>query len=303
MGSDSDVRTPDGSANDAERLLSRDRCLTVLEQFPAMTWRANTTGERDWFSTAWLGFTGRTLDQEQGTGWMQGVHTDDLERCTRIWTQQHAARQPFEMEIRLLRSDGVYRWVRDSGRPFEDAGGEFLGFIGASFDITDLHEYSAELAHLASHDVLTQLLNRHGLEAELQRAIAYAQRGTESTLLFTDVDRFKACNDEFGHEFGDGVLKAIAVALKQSLREVDIVARAGGDEFAIVLWGQDSDSAREVSERLADAVMAAGRELGCDIGLSVGMAPVSSGRQVAQILAEADRAMYEAKAASDVGDQ
>lgn len=283
------------SVGDSERFAPWDWCLTLLDQFPALIWRADASGECDWFNRAWLEFTGRTMEQQYGKGWTQGVHPDDLDRCTRVWAEHFVTRKPFVMEIRLTRNDGIYRWIRDFGHPFKDADGAFLGFFGVCYDISDLREYSEELAHLASHDVLTHLLNRHAFEAELHRSIAFARRGTESTVLFADVDRFKACNDQFGHEFGDRILRAVAQAIKAALREVDVVGRVGGDEFAVVLWGQDTRRAGEVSERLVSAVAAVGRANACDIGLSVGIARVLPDGQVTQILAEADRAMYQDK--------
>ena len=292
MSDHSSVREASDWADDSERPPWRDSCLTLLEQFPALIWRANASGECDWFNGAWLEFTGRTMEQEYGKGWTQGVHPDDLDRCTRVWTEHFEARKHFVMEIRLSRHDGIYRWIRDFGRPFKDTAGAFLGSFGVCYDISDLREFSEELAHLASHDVLTHLLNRHAFEAELQRAIAFARRGTESTVLFADVDRFKACNDQFGHEFGDMIHRAVAQAIKAALREVDVVGRVDGDEFAVVLWGQDTNRAEEVSERLTSAVAAAGRAHACDIGLSVGIAPVLPDGQATEILAEADKAMY-----------
>ena len=217
-------------------------------------------------------------------GWTEGVHPDDLDRCVEIWLANLESRTPFVMDYRLTRHDGEYRWIRDYGRPFNGPDGEFAGFIGACYDITDLQELAAELAFLATHDALTGVANRRAFETEVARAIALAGRGTVSSVLFTDVDRFKVCNDQRGHEFGDRLLAEIAKAITATVREVDFVARIGGDEFAVLLWGQGAEESGAVRCRLAAAVAEAGAAHGMDIGLSIGVAAVEKGASISRIL-------------------
>jgi PAS domain S-box-containing protein len=116
---------------------AHDFHLRLLSQAPALIWRAGLDGKCDWFNETWLGFTGRTLEQERGDGWAEGVHTDDLQRCLDIYRAAFTARRPFEMEYRLRRHDGQYRWISDNGIPFHSVEGEFGGFIGYCFDITE----------------------------------------------------------------------------------------------------------------------------------------------------------------------
>ena len=269
--------------------------LTLLEEFPALIWRSTTSGVCDWFNKTWLEFTGRTTAQEYGSGWAEGVHPDDLDRCVEIWLANLESRTPFVMDYRLTRHDGEYRWIRDYGRPFNGPDGEFAGFIGACYDITDMRELAVELAFLATHDALTGVPNRSAFETEVARAIAFAGRGTVSSVLFTDVDRFKVCNDQRGHEFGDRLLTEIAKAIAATVREVDFVARIGGDEFAVLLWGQGVEESGEVRRRLAAVVAETGAAHGMDIGLSIGAAAVEAGSNTRRILSEADIRMYEAK--------
>jgi len=163
-------------------------------------------------------------------------------------------------------------------------------------DVTELRKLALELQHLATHDALTGLPNRRLFEAETERATAFAKRGTVSTILFTDVDQFKTCNDVFGHEFGDRVLREIAQGMKGVVRETDTVARIGGDEFGIVLWGQTGEAVADISQRLSRAVATIGLEHGLDIGLSIGAATLTPDADASSVLAEADSRMYEAKA-------
>lgn len=163
-------------------------------------------------------------------------------------------------------------------------------------DVTEPRRLAMELEHLAGHDALTDLPNRRYFEEETKRAVSFAGRGTVSTILFADIDRFKTCNDVFGHEFGDGVLCEIAGGMRRALRDTDTVARIGGDEFGIILWNQTGDAVPPVSKRLSDTVREIGLGHNLDIGLSIGAAVLTSGMDVSTALAEADSRMYEAKA-------
>lgn len=117
--------------------LSRNEYQTLVEQAPIMIWRANTTSECDYFNDRWLQFRGRRLEQEYGNRWTEGVHPEDLKRCLAIYLDAFDQRRPFEMEYRLQRHDGVYRWIFDTGAPFFSTKGEFLGYIGSCIDVTD----------------------------------------------------------------------------------------------------------------------------------------------------------------------
>lgn len=109
----------------------------LVERAPLLVWRAATSMECDYFNETWLQFTGRSLEQELGNGWAEGVHPDDLARCLEVYTRHFARREPFEMEYRLRRADGEYRWILDRGAPFHDDAGGFQGYIGNCVDVTD----------------------------------------------------------------------------------------------------------------------------------------------------------------------
>ena len=118
----------------------------IVEQAPLMIWRANAEAKCDYFNERWLAFTGRTLQEEVGDGWAKGVHADDLDRCMRIYHDAFSRRDAFEMEYRLRRYDGEYRWVLDRGAPIHDGNGRFVGFTGSCVDVTDRVEARAALA-------------------------------------------------------------------------------------------------------------------------------------------------------------
>ena len=117
------------------RALTATEYRLLVEHSPVMIWRAGLDARCDYFNEIWLAFTGRTLAQEMGDGWAQGVHPDDFERCVAHYLDHFHRRQPFEMEYRLRRHDGVFRWIFDRGVPFTDDAGAFAGFIGSCVDV------------------------------------------------------------------------------------------------------------------------------------------------------------------------
>ena len=119
------------------RLVTEPEYRLLVEYSPVMIWRAGVDAKCDYFNDTWLEFTGRTLEQERGDGWVEGVHPDDLDRCVKHYLDHFERRQPFEMEYRLKRHDGLYRWIFDRGCPFYDDGGAFVGFVGSCVDVDD----------------------------------------------------------------------------------------------------------------------------------------------------------------------
>jgi len=120
-----------------ERALSAIAYRLLVEHSPVMIWRSDRDANCDYFNGTWLSFTGRTLEQEMGSGWAQGVYAGDLERCVAHYMDHFRRREPFEMEYRLRRHDGVYRWIFDRGVPFTDETGGFAGFIGSCVDVEE----------------------------------------------------------------------------------------------------------------------------------------------------------------------
>jgi len=119
--------------------------LSLFEHFPTLIWRSGADARCTYFNKTWLDFTGRSLEQEVGDGWTMGVHPEDFDRCVSTYLEHFAVRTPFEMEFRLRRKDGSYRWVLSTGRPLYDQAGEFAGYISSCIDITDRRNAEAEL--------------------------------------------------------------------------------------------------------------------------------------------------------------
>ncbi len=284
----------------AERAVARARdfYLTLFEEFPTLIWRAGPQGRFDYFNRAWLQFTGRRAEEEVGEGWTQGVHPDDLPRFHDVYAGALKARSPFEMEFRIRRHDGRFRWMLNVGRPFNDLEGEFAGFLGSCYDITERKTHEQDLFYQATHDQLTGLPNRRVIETDLPRVISRAERGVDSTILALDLDRFKDVNDRWGHSAGDQVLVELGVLLRKLMRTSDLLTRLGGDEFAVLLEDIDLAEAEKFAKRLCEAV--AGRAFIPEMGdsrlsLSIGLALIRQHEIPAEVLARADKAMYRAK--------
>ena len=117
---------------------SESRFQIVADAAPVLIWMSGVDKLCTFFNKPWLEFTGRSMEQELGNGWAEGVHRDDLQNCLQVYTSAFEARQPFVMQYRLRRNDGEYRWLSDQGVPRYDAQGRFAGYIGSCVDVTDL---------------------------------------------------------------------------------------------------------------------------------------------------------------------
>ncbi len=125
--------------------LSFEEYKTLVEQAPILIWRSDTTAKCDYFNEKWLAFTGRSMEQEHGDGWTDGIHSDDYEQCLQIYTEAFKRQEIFEMQYRLRRHDNVYRWLFDRGVPFFSPTGKFAGYIGSCIDVTEKVEAQQEL--------------------------------------------------------------------------------------------------------------------------------------------------------------
>jgi PAS domain S-box-containing protein len=117
---------------------SESRFRIVADAAPVLIWMSGVDKLCNFFNKPWLEFTGRTLEEELGEGWAEGVHRDDLQKCLQVYTSAFDLRRPFVMQYRLRRHDGDYRWISDQGVPRYDAQGKFTGYIGSCVDVTEL---------------------------------------------------------------------------------------------------------------------------------------------------------------------
>lgn len=174
-------------------------------------------------------------------------------------------------------------------------------YVGTYTDITTLKEIEARLEHLAHHDALTDLPNRTLLESRLNQALKRADRHKKQVaLLFLDLDGFKRINDSLGHSAGDRVLIDIAVRLSHAIREEDVLARFGGDEFVVLIENlhqpeQASLIARQLLKTIAQSLELDGQTINLSASIGIAVAP-NHGQESHELIQNADTAMYRAKA-------
>ncbi len=205
-----------------------------------------------------------------------------------------------DFESQVHRRDGKVIWISENARAICNESGEVKHYEGTVEDITELKNYQSRIEQQANYDALTGLANRSLLHDRLQQAILTAAGyGTRLAVLVADLDRFKLINDSLGHHVGDELLREVAQRLRACVREFDTVARIGGDEFVLILNGQEEPGTvgRRV-ERILEVVSQPWRSphgdfhLTCSLG--VALYP-DDGSDAITLLKHADSAMYRAK--------
>jgi diguanylate cyclase (GGDEF)-like protein/PAS domain S-box-containing protein len=183
--------------------------------------------------------------------WEEILHPEDRERVLAENRRTNETSEPFKLEYRVIAQDGREVWVRDEAAVVRDEDGRPQNWQGVMVDITERKQAEEQVAFMAYHDMLTNLPNRRMFEEVLDLALARARRREISVVvLYLDLDNFKLVNDSLGHTAGDELLRELASRLRRAVREADVVARQGGDEFLVLL----SDLQREAGGGLPSAL-------------------------------------------------
>ncbi len=236
---------------------------------------------------------GSTMEEVFG----DGANQDDTPAHT---GPQESASHSFQMQSFWRRPDGVRRVISTSGKPVHDASGRFRGYRGTSRDISDSYSLTEELGYQASHDALTNLLNRRAFEQRLQTLLSRIKESPgEHALCYLDLDQFKVVNDTCGHVAGDELLRRLAERLQAQVRKRDTVARLGGDEFGVLLEDCPPERAWQLVSKLHECInefQFIWNEQSFHVGASIGLVPINSPETTLdELLAAADRACYVAK--------
>ncbi|MFZ5758868.1 MAG: PocR ligand-binding domain-containing protein [Thermodesulfobacteriota bacterium] len=193
----------------------------------ALIWTSGVNKLCNFFNQPWLDFTGRSMEQELGNGWVQGVHPDDLERCLKTYTTAFDRREPFDMEYRLRHHSGCYRWIQDVGTPNFNSKGEFVGYIGYCFDITTRKREEEENAQLQARLNQAQKMEAIGV---LAGGIAHDFNNILGPIIgYTEIAREDADSDsQLAYDL-DRVL-ASAHRAKDLIRHILTFSRQSGEE-------------------------------------------------------------------------
>jgi len=286
-------------------LKESDEQFRQLAQYvPQVFWITDAEQRRTLYASPnYQSVTGRPLSEleKHPRSWLAAVHEDDRQRV------QYARRQKaplgnYDVEYRVVHTDGSVRWVHDRAFPVRNAQGQVYRIAGIAEDITEAKMARERLAHLAHFDSLTGLPNRVLFNDRLRQSVAQARRNNWTLgVLFLDLDRFKLVNDTLGHATGDQLLRQVAARLTESLRPSDTVARLSGDEFAVILSELSGpQNAGHVSKKILGALAApydlGGHEVFVTVSIGITLYPTDSD-DIDTLIRNADAAMYGAKAA------
>jgi diguanylate cyclase (GGDEF)-like protein/PAS domain S-box-containing protein len=282
-----------------------ERFAETFEQAPIAMELIDLDGNFLAVNAAMCDLTGYRREELIGTASARITHPDHALRDADLRASLLRGQdQRFKLEKRLVHAAGHRVEVGAHVSLVRGEDGSPLYFVGQMLDITEHKQLERDLQHMADHDPLTGLLNRRRFEAELDRHVAHIARyGKEGATLVLDVDHFKQVNDALGHGRGDELIIDIARILQAQLRESDRTARLGGDEFAILLPGANRAQAARVASKLIEAVRREAVVLpgrgGRRVTISVGvmMFDECEGLTAADVIVDADLAMYEAKEA------
>ena len=297
-------RVATAAAVESEAREIERRYRTLVEQLPLVVYiDALDEGSSNIFTSGkiepLLGYTVEEWRTDPDL-FIRTLHPDDRDRVLSAHARTHRTHEPLSLEYRLIARDEAVVWVRDDGVVVLGDDAEPLYLQGYLLDITAERELQEQLRLQALFDPLTGLANRALFHEQLEHAVSIRTENEPGTaVVFIDLDEFKQINDQYGHSVGDEVLAILGARLKTVIRAGDSVARLGGDEFAVLLTSvREPAEAAIVAERLLEQITApidvAGRHL--SLTASIGIALGSSG---AELLKQADAAMYRAKSNGD----
>lgn len=281
---------------------SHERFMLAVEGTRDGIWDWDISTGELFLSARWKEMLGYTDDEIQNNidSFRNNIFSEDRPRVMKYLDSYLKGEfSHYNIEFRLKHKDGSYRWILARGEALTDGKGIPYRMAGSHTDITEKKETEKKLESLASTDDLTGTWNRRYFfeigKTEFSRSKRYR---SSFSIIMMDVDHFKNTNDSFGHAAGDEALKNISAVLKKNLRDVDILARMGGEEFAALLPNTEISGALIVAERLRKAIEESplifeGRTIPSTI--SVGISDHKEALSLDALLKNADTALYAAK--------
>lgn len=284
---------------------------TLLKNAEDMIILSSIDGSQRYISAACQTLTGWTPEEYLALDRLATFHPDDLQMATLVIESMLQGKSEHTFRYRIAQKDGGWRWVEARVRTYmDDNTGAIAGYVGTVRDIADLLQTEEAwllekqtLSKLALTDPLTGLSNRSAFnEAVRERMRRLRRDSNKHALMMIDVDYFKTYNDTYGHPAGDDCLRQIAEALRsQAVRTEDVVARWGGEEFIVLLFGTNLDGSRQVAQHMLEAVRRLKIEHRSNpkqiVTISIGIADLdaASATDASLWIQRADRALYRSK--------
>ena len=281
----------------AARRTSEQRWWLTFENSPIGTVLLSPDGRLLQCNNAFCELLAYTHAELQGRSFADLIYPEDVAEDARLFEDlKSGVRDRYELELRYVRADGALVWARLTAGITRGGTGAADTIVGQIADITDRKEAEAKLTHRATHDPLTDLLNRASIVA---RIADLSVRGRPAGVLYADLDRFKVVNEGLGHDAGDALLVAVADRLRAALPKDALLARVGGDEFvALAADVADVESLRHVAQLMLDALREPIRlhDYEHTASVSVGATLSRPWHQDAEkVLLDADQALLQAK--------
>ena len=273
--------------------LSEGMYRLMVENINDVIFILDDEGNMTYISPVLKEVTGYNENELLGKSFMKYVHPEDLPGLLASMKRSFAGEiEPFE--FRIFRKDGVVRYVRTSSRLYQENNKSFC-LIGVLTDITERKQYEEKLKYLSLHDSLTGLYNRAYFELEMRRLEINCIY--PAGIIICDIDGLKFQNDSLGHKAGDFLLVATSRLIKKCFRGSDVVARIGGDEFAVLLPNTPDLMVEEASNRIRQAVIEYNSTNPITpLSLSVGWATRNdTSKTMTEVFEEADNKMYREK--------
>ncbi len=282
---------------------SEERFRQIAENIQDVFWMMDVETRRMLYvSPAYEAIWGRSREEvyRSACHWIGTIHPADRRACARKYRKAISRGLRLEVEYRIIRPDGTVRDIHDRGFPVRNPEGRVYRLAGIASDVSEEKHIRNHLAEMARTDSLTRLYNRRYFRDALSKEVLRAHRGGGGfSLAVVDVDHFKRVNDAHGHAVGDHAIRFIADLIRKRVRGSDVVARIGGDEFAVLLPGTPIALAQELVQELltrmrAFPMSAPGRGR-IPLTLSIGLAEWEPSVDEEGLLKMADRALYRAK--------
>ncbi len=301
-----------GACHDITGRKAAEAALRESEQRYALAMRGANDGIWDWdlrenhiyYSSRWKALMGYSNGEisDSPSEWLGRVHPEDIQRLkVELAAHIEGSTERLEIEHRIFHRSGRYRWAMVLGLAERDESGRAVRIAGSLTDISARKSTEERLRHDAMHDSLTNLPNRAYFLDQVRRSMERARRHADfmAAVLFMDLDRFKIVNDSLGHQSGDTMLLSISQRLESCLRAGDVVARFGGDEFAVLLEDMVSMNdailvADRIQKELALPFVLQGVEVFTSASIGIAQMNASYARPE-DLLRDADTAMYRAK--------